>query len=33
MGKKTGDMTKVRTPGGEREMEIIRLTTIHEQEG
>jgi transcription elongation factor GreA len=31
MGRKAGDMTKVRTPGGEREMEIIKLTTIHEQ--
>jgi transcription elongation factor GreA len=31
MGKKTGDQTKVRTPGGDREMEIIKLTTIHEQ--
>jgi transcription elongation factor GreA len=33
MGRKAGDLTKVRTPGGEREMEIIKLTTIHEQQG
>ena len=33
MGKKIGELTTVRTPGGEREMEVVKLTTIHEQEG
>ncbi len=32
MGRKAGDMTTIRTPGGEREMEIIKLSTIHEQQ-
>jgi transcription elongation factor GreA len=32
MGKKAGEMTTIRTPGGEREMEIVKLTTIHELE-
>lgn len=31
MGKKAGDMATVRTPGGDREMEIVKLATIHEQ--
>lgn len=31
MGKKAGDVANVRTPGGLREMEVIKLTTIHEQ--
>lgn len=31
MGKKEGDMAMVRTPGGDREMEIVKLATIHEQ--
>jgi transcription elongation factor GreA len=31
LGKKAGDIATIRTPGGEREMEIVRLTTIHEQ--
>jgi transcription elongation factor GreA len=33
MGKKIGDQARVSTPGGDREMEIIKLTTIHEQGG
>ena len=33
MGKEPGDVTEVRTPGGMREMEILRLKTIHEQDG
>ncbi len=33
MGKKPGDVTEVRTPGGVREMEILKLKTIHEQDG
>jgi len=31
MGKKAGDLAEVTTPGGRKELEIIRLTTIHEQ--
>ncbi len=31
MGKKVGDVTTVRTPGGERELEVLKLSTIHEQ--
>jgi transcription elongation factor GreA len=31
MGKKAGDIATIRTPGGEREMEIVKLTTIHDQ--
>lgn len=30
MGKRVGDSTKVRSPGGLRELEILELTTIHE---
>jgi transcription elongation GreA/GreB family factor len=33
MGKKAGEMTTIRTPGGEREMEIVKLSTIHDLEG
>jgi transcription elongation factor GreA len=29
LGRKVGDETKVRSPGGIRELEIIALTTIH----
>ncbi len=31
LGKEVGDVVKVRSPGGLREMEIIELTTIHER--
>ena len=31
MGKKVGDQTKVRTPGGVKELEILKLATIHDQ--
>jgi transcription elongation factor GreA len=30
MGKKVGDTTTVVTPNGKRELEILKLTTIHE---
>jgi transcription elongation factor GreA len=30
MGKKVGDVTTVVTPGGNRELEILQLTTMHE---
>ena len=30
LGKKIGDVVKITIPGGEREMEILRLATIHE---
>jgi transcription elongation factor GreA len=30
IGKKVGDVTKVVTPGGTRELEILKLTTIHD---
>jgi len=30
MGKKVGDVTTVVTPGGNRELEILRLTTMHD---
>jgi transcription elongation factor GreA len=33
MGKKAGEITTVRTPGGEREMEIVKLSTVHDLEG
>jgi transcription elongation factor GreA len=32
MGKVEGDVAEFRTPGGVREMEIIKLKTIHDQE-
>lgn len=32
MGKEEGDEVEIRTPGGTRSYEIVRLTTIHEQE-
>src|SRR5438270_757424 len=31
MGKKVGDVTTVVTPAGERELEILKLSTIHEE--
>jgi transcription elongation factor GreA len=32
IGKKVGDEVKISIPGGIREMEILRLTTIHDTE-
>ncbi|MEJ2077570.1 MAG: transcription elongation factor GreA [Acidobacteriota bacterium] len=32
MGKEEGDEVEIRTPGGTRSYEIVRLTTIHDQE-
>jgi transcription elongation factor GreA len=32
IGKKVGDEVKITIPGGIREMEILRLTTIHDAE-
>jgi transcription elongation factor GreA len=31
MGKRVGDVTTVITPAGKRELEILKLTTIHEE--
>jgi transcription elongation factor GreA len=31
LGKELGDVVKVNIPGGERELEIIKLATIHDQ--
>ncbi len=31
LGKKEGDVAEFRTPGGLREMEILKLTTMHDQ--
>jgi len=31
VGKKVGDIVEIKTPAGEREMEILRLTTMHDQ--
>jgi len=31
MGKKVGDTTTVVTPNGKREMEVLKLTTIHDE--
>ncbi|HTU46069.1 MAG TPA: transcription elongation factor GreA [Bryobacteraceae bacterium] len=33
LGKRVGDTVKIQIPGGTREMEILRLTTIHEAAG
>lgn len=33
LGKKAGDSVKIQIPGGSREMEIIKVTTIHEAGG
>ena len=30
VGKEIGDVVKVQLPGGMKELEILRLTTIHE---
>jgi transcription elongation factor GreA len=32
MGKKVGDVVEIKTPAGEKELEILRLTTMHEQQ-
>ena len=32
LGKKTGDVAHVRTPAGVKEFEILRLSTIHDEE-
>ena len=31
LGKEVGDVVKVQSPGGTKELEILKLTTIHEQ--
>ena len=31
LGKQVGDVAEVRTPAGEKEFEILKLTTIHDQ--
>jgi transcription elongation factor GreA len=33
VGKKVGDVAVVVTPGGNRELEVLKLKTIHEEEG
>jgi len=33
LGKEVGDVVKFQIPGGTREMEIVKLTTIHDLEG
>jgi transcription elongation factor GreA len=33
MGKKVGDIAGIRTPNGEKELEILELKTIHDQPG
>ena len=33
VGKKVGDVTVIHTPNGKRELEILKLTTIHEETG
>jgi transcription elongation factor GreA len=33
VGKKVGDIATVVTPNGKREMEILKLTTIHDEAG
>ncbi len=32
LGKEVGDVVKVRSPGGVRELEIVELTTIHQRD-
>ena len=32
MGREEGDEVTIRTPGGQRNYEILKLTTIHEKE-
>ena len=31
MGKKVGDVSEVVTPAGKRELEVLKLTTIHDE--
>lgn len=31
VGKKVGDIVEIKTPAGEREMKILRLTTMHDK--
>jgi transcription elongation factor GreA len=31
LGKEVGDLARVQSPGGTKELEILKLTTIHEQ--
>ena len=31
LGKEVGDVVKIQSPGGVREMEILRLTTLHDE--
>lgn len=31
LGKQVGDVVKIQSPGGVREMEVLRLTTIHDE--
>ena len=31
MGKKVGDVAEIRTPKGQKEFEILKLATIHDQ--
>jgi transcription elongation factor GreA len=33
LGKRVGDSVKIQIPGGVREMEIVELTTIHQDKG
>jgi transcription elongation factor GreA len=33
MGKRVGDTATVVTPAGKRDLEILKLTTIHDLEG
>ncbi len=32
LGKRVGDVVEIRTPAGGKELEILRLTTIHDEE-
>ena len=32
LGKRVGDVTEVTTPNGKRELEVLKLTTIHDQQ-
>lgn len=32
LGKRVGDVVQIRTPAGGKELEILRLTTIHDEE-
>jgi transcription elongation factor GreA len=33
VGKRVGDVAAIVTPNGKRELEILKLTTIHEESG